>query len=939
MKIRLAVLTTVLVLGCRTGAPVADSSADHPEQSRFGTLQFVGAIAPSSALENAKIGGLSGIVWDGQRSLLLAISDDPGTHGDPRFIEFELQLPSDQQAGSWTASRAVTLSTSDGESFVHDTIDAESIDLFGEGLVITSEGGKQGQPFVRTFDLEGNQIEVVSMPSYMLYGEDVGARPNMAIESVSALPNGTLFAGFENALVQDGPAASVDQPSPARILRWQGKGAAEFVYPTDPVVDAPLQEGGFHTNGLVELLALDDQHLLALERSYTAGFLVHVRLYSVDLSQATDVSATSSIGDSYQPAAKTLLADLDDLGFNVDNLEGLAWGPTMADGRKSLLMVSDDNFSPLQRTHLLVFAVGEKTPTISQIQSAGHRSPFEDQWLFDVAGTVTQAVEIAERPGLAWIQTSGDQDLNTSDGLRIRYDWSDVSLRPGDSIVVSGQLREEGREGELSVTTLTANTVMVTGTDDIPAAVSLDPQVELASAATRPFGDLPLDDDAMNTFSPEQSSVDLLESLEGMRVTISESTSVSGTSRFGEIVLSPGGANGVRSQAGGVVLTPESFNSQRLVAVSVGATQSPTVKVGDYFERPITGVLDYSFANFRLRVEDWPTPTLRVLSEPQPLWDIYDDDFTFATYNVLNLDPEDGEQFDQVAISIVDQLLSPDVLALQEIQDDNGANDEGVTSANLTLTMLIEAIQIAGGPDYAYAQIDPLHNAEGGQPFGNIRNVYLYQPDRVQLIKDGHADSDTSIMVAPDGGFDPSPGRVAVEDPGFAGDLNRGWEANRPCLAAEFLVSGDRWQFINCHLKSKRGDDRLFGSNQPPVFHTEGQRSAQTQSLASVAEEVLLANPEARLVVLGDTNEHDFRAPIAELTSVGLENLVERIPQAERYSYNFNGNSQLLDNVLVSPAVVECSPEVAIAHINVDFPDAGRASDHDPIAVRVPSCD
>ena len=941
----LLILSTAFVasVACRSSSPEdlqpkSLETLNRSGQVPLASLQFIAALDPSSELQDVEIGGLSGLVWDSQRQLLLAVSDDKGSHGGPAFFEFKLQLPSSDEQGTWAAIRRVPLSAAADEIQPNEVLDAESIDVMGEHLVISSESSKHGPPMVATFNRKGQQIRTISLPTYSLYGDGQGARDNMAVESVSVLPDGTLFVGFENALVQDGPAASVDQGSPVRIMRWRDDQRQEFVYLTDPVSDAPVEENGFNTNGLVELLALDSDRLLAMERSYTVGFLSHVKLFEVDLSQATDVANKSSIGAHYQAADKTLIANLDDLGINLDNLEGLAWGPELEDGRRTLLMVSDDNFSSLQNTHLLVFAVGDRTPNVSQIQGAGHSSPYANQWVFGVGGVITRVVETEGRPALAWLQGGDDGDLRTSDGVRIRYDANQFSIHTGHTVQVSGRITEEARQGQLGVTTLSVSDVAVTGDGELPAPIVLDPLAPETGAQVRVFSYLPLDDDAMETFDPERSTIDLLESLEGMRVTLPATTAVSATTSFGEIALFPTGAQGVRSAAGGVVLTESSFNPQRLIAVGSQDAPTPLLKVGDQFQQALTGVLDYGFANFKLQVDAWPGVTSRADVAHGPAWDSHDHSFSFASYNVLNLDPSDGDQFARIADSIVGVLGSPDILALQEIQDNNGPDDEGITSADLTLKMLVEALQAAGGPEYAYSQIDPRHNSESGQPFANIRVVYLFRRDRVELRSQGQGDTTTSVLVSSGGLFEPSPGRVAVDDPSFAGDDDRGWGGNRPCLAAEFLVADDLWQFVNCHLKSKRGDDRLFGPTQPPVFHTERQRDAQAQALATFSQEVLAANPSAKLIILGDTNEHDFRAPLTTLAAAGLENLTQRVLLAERYSFNFNGNSQLLDNVLISPAVATCSPQVAIAHINVDYPSTTQASDHDPVVVRIGPC-
>lgn len=70
-------------------------------------------------------------------------------------------------------------------------------------------------------------------------------------------------------------------------------------------------------------------------------------------------------------------------------------------------------------------------------------------------------------------------------------------------------------------------------------------------------------------------------------------------------------------------------------------------------------------------------------------------------------------------------LKTPAIMILQEIQDNSGPTDDGVVSANLTLSTLVAAIKNASGVDYAFVDVPPVNNQDGGQPGGNIRPAYL----------------------------------------------------------------------------------------------------------------------------------------------------------------------------------------------------------------------
>ena len=201
-----------------------------------------------------------------------------------------------------------------------------------------------------------------------------------------------------------------------------------------------------------------------------------------------------------------------------------------------------------------------------------------------------------------------------------------------------------------------------------------------------------------------------------------------------------------------------------------------------------------------------------------------------------------------------------------------------------------------------------------GATDGNIRVAWLFDPELVEVL---------------------AVRRLGEQHPAFSGDETRGWEGGRKCLAIEARFSERDFVLVNCHLKSKRGDDRLFGSNQPPRFGSEEQRSAQVRVVLDFLAERLASDAQANVIILGDMNEHQFSPPMRLLADHQLVNLMERVPPSARYSFNFIGNSQLLDHILVSRSLAGRVSEVTIAHLNTDRADAQRASDHDPVIVRL----
>ena len=170
-----------------------------------------------------------------------------------------------------------------------------------------------------------------------------------------------------------------------------------------------------------------------------------------------------------------------------------------------------------------------------------------------------------------------------------------------------------------------------------------------------------------------------------------------------------------------------------------------------------------------------------------------------------------------------------------------------------------------------------------------------------------------------------SPGRI---DP-----TNDAFTNSRKPLAAEFLYRGRTVFAIANHFNSKGGDDPLGGRLQPPVESSTVQRHKQANVLAGFVEDILDADPRAAVAVMGDFNDFQFSETLEILEDAGLVNLMETLPANEQYSYVFDGNSQVLDQILVSDELMTPGPEYDSVHVNAEFTD--QASDHDPQIARV----
>ena len=273
-------------------------------------------------------------------------------------------------------------------------------------------------------------------------------------------------------------------------------------------------------------------------------------------------------------------------------------------------------------------------------------------------------------------------------------------------------------------------------------------------------------------------------------------------------------------------------------------------------------------------------------------------------------------------------LNSPDIVALEEIQDNNGPTNDGTVAADQTLDLFTAAIVAAGGPQYEWRQIDPVDLADGGEPGGNIRVGFLFNPARVTFVDRPGGDATTAVEVVAGPNRKP---RLSVS-PGRIDPASSAWTNSRKPLVGEFVFNDKTIFVVANHFNSKGGDQPLFGRFQPPTRSSEVQRLAQATEVREFVGAIQTFDRNANIVVLGDINDFEFSPTVDKLTEGGaLVALMKTLPVNERYSYVFQGNSQTLDQILVGGRMKTIDYDVV--HINAEFFD--QASDHDPQVVRI----
>ncbi|MFI8823241.1 endonuclease/exonuclease/phosphatase family protein [Streptomyces sp. NPDC053431] len=569
---------------------------------------------------------------------------------------------------------------------------------------------------------------------------------------------------------------------------------------------------------------------------------------------------------------------------------------------------------------------------IHDIQGTTRVSPLVGKQVTGVTGIVTGVRTYGSRG--FWMQDpEADADAATSEGIFV-FTSSVPTVAVGDRLSVNGTVTEYVpgglNSGNQSLTQLSKPVVTVLSKGNpVPAPVTV--WAGSVPDAYAPAGD-PAAGGSINglTLDPDAYALDYYESLEGTNVRIGTSRVVGATDPYSELWVTVKPFENDNTRGGTVYGSYDSQNTGRLQIqqlAPIAQQPFPKADVGDYLAGTTEGPLDFNqFGGYTL--------VARTLGEHVGLGlerEVTDrqhkNELAVATYNVENLDPSDPqEKFDALAKAVVENLASPDIVALEEIQDDNGAKNDGTVTAGETLKKFTAAIVAAGGPAYEWRSIDPENNKDGGEPGGNIRQVFLFNPQRVSFVDrpGGNATTATAVTgTKGDAHLTVSPGRI---DP-----ANSAWENSRKPLAGEFVFRGRTVLVVANHFGSKGGDESIVSHHQPPTRSSETKRLLQAQAVNAFVKDVIALDKQADVLVLGDINDFEFSGTTQALTDGGaLFPAVKSLPLSERYSYVYQGNSQVLDQILTSPGVHHF--EYDSVHINAEFAD--QNSDHDPQVLR-----
>ena len=554
---------------------------------------------------------------------------------------------------------------------------------------------------------------------------------------------------------------------------------------------------------------------------------------------------------------------------------------------------------------------------IRDIQGNDHTSAYLGASVKDITGVVTHKID-----GSNFVMQdidNADNDNTTSEAIQVNKSTHGVNV--GDKVTVAGTVEENGSGTNLTTTRIRATTVAKDGIEALPeplvVGVDIIPPTQI------------IDNDKLTSFDPVEDGIDFWESVEFMRVSF-PNAKVIGTPYSGDIpIVAENTTNNGFNELGGLNIAKDDYNPEK-VFLNINNNNYIT-NSGDYFTGDLIGVISYGNSNFKVLAVESELPPITRLERTKDVTTIEtkEDQLTVASYNVENFSTNtkntSDDKVEKIAKSFVDNMKSPDIITLVEVQDTDGETDSGNSDATGSYERLIAAITKAGGPTYAWTDVAPVNNTSGGAPGANIRVGYLYNPKRVSLVEGTKGAATVANSWNEEGSLVLNPG--VIEPAKFAG--------TRKPITAEFEFKGERIVVIGAHLNSKGGDEPLFGKNQPPFLGSEAQRLELATTINKFIQDGLAKNSDLNVVVAGDMNDFEFTPVLDKLKGEQLTNMVDKVSAIDRFSYFFQGNNQVLDHILVPKKLVDHT-SVDMIHINANYLESqGRASDHDPVLVQI----
>ena len=302
-------------------------------------------------VDSTLVGGLSGI--DYYNGMYYIVCDQDS---NARFYLADIKI-ADAKFITVSIDSAIAVSAT------NKTLDLESIvvDVSSNDILLVSEGDiKNGRdPSFIKVNSKGELLYDYEIPQYFKAQGSQEPRHNGVFEGLtSSFDNEGYWIATELPLKEDGPKPKfTETTSPVRFTYFDRNGEAikQFAYLLDRIEKKP-SDGEFGINGVTDVLAYAENKLLVIERSYSSGYKNEgntIKIYNVDYTDVVNTITSEKLTkDNYDPVKKELVFNFESIRHeltnkNVDNIEGITFGPKLMNGNRSLILVSDNNFNTM----------------------------------------------------------------------------------------------------------------------------------------------------------------------------------------------------------------------------------------------------------------------------------------------------------------------------------------------------------------------------------------------------------------------------------------------------------------------------------------------------------------------------------------------------------------------------------------------------------------
>jgi hypothetical protein len=354
------------------------------EEIPMSRIRFVNGITvPNGKIfAGTTVGGLSGIDYDAKKNVYYMICDDPSAFNPARYYTARIAIGPggidsviflnvdslrDRDGNLYPDIRKDRVHSADVEALRYDP-SRDEMAWSSEGQRVVNDTTQQLQdPAIVITDINGRYKDSFTLPINMhMHDQPWGPRHNSVFEGLSFDEDRShVYVSVEEPLYEDGPKAGTgDSTAVIRILKFNRKlkqCVAQYAYRIDPVPYPAVPAGAFKINGVSDILYLGHDKFIVIERAYSTGRIpTDIKLYLADASHAEDVTDVASLNTYAGPGLinKRLLFDMNkEIPFDIFNVEGVTLGPPLSNGHRSLVLVTDNNFSAREKTQFFLFEV------------------------------------------------------------------------------------------------------------------------------------------------------------------------------------------------------------------------------------------------------------------------------------------------------------------------------------------------------------------------------------------------------------------------------------------------------------------------------------------------------------------------------------------------------------------------------------------------------